>query len=309
MFLNRMERKYGRYAIQNLSLYLIIAYIIGYVIQLLNSNLYGYLTFDPYSIFHGQVWRIFTWIVTLPGNENIIFMAIMLYFYYSIGTMLENTWGAFRYNVYIFSGMIFTVIAGLVLYFILAVVYKNTGDMTALRALGFEWYGSAFIPDTMLQIIGMGVGACVSTYYIYMSILLAFAATYPDMQVMLYFIVPIKIKWFGVLYGALILYELIMSGWGNRVMIIASLLNFIIFFLTTRNYNRVSPKEINRKRVYRKKVQEAQYNATYENGARHKCAICGRTELDDPNLVFRFCSKCTGGKEYCQEHLFTHEHR
>ena len=42
--------------------------------------------------------------------------------------------------------------------------------------------------------------------------------------------------------------------------------------------------------------------------ARHKCAICGRTENDDPNLSFRYCSKCTGNKEYCQDHLFTHTH-
>ena len=63
-----------------------------------------------------------------------------------------------------------------------------------------------------------------------------------------------------------------------------------------------------RKRQYRQQVNRARQNQTYQNGARHKCAVCGRTELDDPNLTFRYCSKCSGNKEYCQDHLFTHKH-
>ena len=42
--------------------------------------------------------------------------------------------------------------------------------------------------------------------------------------------------------------------------------------------------------------------------ARHKCAVCGRTELDAPDLEFRYCSKCAGDHEYCSEHLYTHTH-
>ena len=79
-------------------------------------------------------------------------------------------------------------------------------------------------------------------------------------------------------------------------------LNFLIFFFSTRNYRSVSPKEVHRKRTYHRQVQQP------KGVTRHKCAICGRTELDDPNLEFRFCSKCNGNYEYCQDHLFTHEH-
>ena len=119
---------------------------------------------------------------------------------------------------------------------------------------------------------------------------------------MLYFIIPIKMKWMAGIYAALIIYEMIISSWGGRVAIIASVLNFLIFFFTTRNYRSVSPKEVHRKRTYHRQVQQP------KGVTRHKCAICGRTELDDPNLEFRFCSKCNGNYEYCQDHLFTHEH-
>lgn len=310
MWLNKFERKFGKYAIYNLSLYLVVGYAIGYFLNLANPAVYGYLTFDPYAILHGQIWRLITWIITLPGSDSLIFVIIMLFFYYSIGNSLENAWGAFRYNIYIFSGMIFTAVGGILLYVILIIIYNTSGNIAFLGDFGIDY--SLLVgadPELIGQLFGKCIGACVSTYYINMSIFLAFAITYPDMQVMLYFIIPLKVKWLGYLYAAFILYDVITTGWGNRVMIVMSLLNFLIFFLLTRNYNRVNPREIRRRTEFKKKVYEAKQNSVYENGARHKCAICGRTELDDPSLTFRFCSKCTGGKEYCQEHLFTHEHK
>lgn len=309
MLFNKLERKFGKYAIYNLSLYLVIGYAIGYVLSLVSPAMYNLITFDPYAILHGQVWRIVTWVLTIPESDNILFVMIMLFFYYSIGNSLENAWGAFKYNVYIFSGMIFTVIGGILLYVVLIIVYNLTGNMSFLGEFGIPYAMLSGMDSTQIgQLFGQCIGMCVSTYYINMSIFLAFATTYPDMQVMLYFIIPLKVKWLGYLYAAFIAYDALTTGWGNRVMIMASLLNFLIFFLTTRNYNRVSPREIHRRTEFKKKVYQAQQNATYENGARHKCAVCGRTELDSPELTFRYCSKCSGNKEYCQDHLFTHTH-
>ena len=65
----------------------------------------------------------------------------------------------------------------------------------------------------------------------------------------------------------------------------------------------MSPKEVYRRKAYEQKVAQAM-----KNMPRHKCAICGRTEKDSPELEFRYCSKCEGNYEYCQDHLFTHEH-
>ena len=210
---------------------------------------------------------------------------LMVWLYYSLGTTLERTWGTFRYNVYIISGMLFTVIGAFVLYGVLCATYD-----------------AAFIGGQTLLLTGSGL---FSVSYIYMSIFLAFAVTYPDMEVLLYFIIPIKMKWMGLVYGVMILYGIISGSMVTRIAIIASILNFIIFFLSTRNLSRYSPKERARKAKFK---QQSAPHMTYANGARHRCAVCGRTELDDPCLEFRFCSKCNGNYEYCQDHLFTHEH-
>ena len=94
----------------------------------------------------------------------------------------------------------------------------------------------------------------------------------------------------------------------RQVLIVVSLLNFLIYWLRTRNKSRFNPKQVKRRHEYRQSVRQAR-PVKHENGALHKCYICGRTELDDPNLTFRYCSKCSGNKEYCQDHLFTHEHK
>ena len=119
------------------------------------------------------------------------------------------------------------------------------------------------------------------------------------------FILPIKMKWMAYVYIGITIYELIVAGWAGRVAILMSLMNFLIFFFSTRNYKRVSPKEIHRRHAFRAQMREPRPGSGI---TKHKCAICGRTELDNPNLEFRFCSKCDGNYEYCQEHLFTHTH-
>lgn len=280
-FLNKMERKFGRYAIPELTKYIILCYVIGYVLIVLQNmtgvSIMGYLALSPYHILHGQIWRLVSWVLIPPSGLD-IFTIIMLLFYYSLGTALERTWGEFRYNVYIFSGILFTVIGAFLLYFI--------------GGLQISLYGASII----------------STYYINLSIFLAFAANYPDMQVLLYFVIPIKIKWMAYLDIAYLAYNFIrVSGygaWAVRMMIIVSLLNFIIFFFMTRNYKSISPREIHRKQQFKKAV----HPKMTPNITKHKCAVCGRTENDGDDLEFRFCSKCNGNYEYCQEHLFTHTH-
>lgn len=272
-WLSKLERKWGRYAIHNLTMYLIGAYIVGYGISFLTPGLMRLLYLRPGAILNGEIWRLVSWVLVPPGG-NIITIVIMLLLYYSLGTSLERTWGAFRYNVYIFSGILFTVLGAFVLY----LLYGNQVDI---------------------------MGAAFSTYYINLSIFLAFAVSYPDMELMLYFILPIKMKWMGAVYGAYILYQLAIGSVFTKVVIISSLLNFIVFFFFSRNIKPYMPKEQARKTKFKKQVRT---HMTYANGAKHRCAVCGRTELDHPELEFRFCSKCNGNYEYCQDHLFTHQH-
>lgn len=107
---DKFEKKFGKYAINNLSMVLIICYAFGYLFYWMYPNMLSYLYLNPYEIiFHGQVWRLFTWLVIPPSRFD-FFTLLMLYFYYSLGTTLERTWGTYRYNVYIFSGMFFTIL-------------------------------------------------------------------------------------------------------------------------------------------------------------------------------------------------------
>ena len=273
-----MERKFGKYAIRNLTVYIIATYIIAYFLQFLGRAglpVLGYLTLDPGLILRGQVWRLISWVLIPPDSFNLITL-IILFTYYQLGSVLEKTWGAFLYNVYIFFGLIMTVIGAFILYAFMGDAYTILG------------YGSQF-----------------STYYVSLSIFLGFALTYPDMQMLLYFFIPIKIKYLAVIDVVYLLYSVVTGNWAGRVVIICSLMNVIVFFLLTRNYSRINPREIHRKKNFKKAVSRGQVK---NGGAKHKCAVCGRTEKDDPNLEFRFCSKCKGNYEYCQDHLFTHEH-
>ncbi|MBD5480725.1 MAG: hypothetical protein HDR11_10870 [Lachnospiraceae bacterium] len=300
--MSRFEKKFGKYAIPNLSTVLIACYAAGYIMQLLNGNLLYFLTLNPYEILHGQVWRLVSWVLVPPSMGNIFTTLIMLYFYWSIGTTLERTWGTYRYNVYIFSGMLFTVLGSFIAMGVSYLFFKDAWLLSS--GLGLE-----------KEIFRVG-SIYFSTYYINMSIFLAFAATFPDVQVLLMFLIPIKVKWLGIVDAVILGFELIGSKgniWSNglltidfnlflRIAILSSLLNFIVFFFTSRKRIIRSPKQMKRQYEYRREVHRSMAVT------KHKCAICGRTDESDPELEFRFCSKCNGNYEYCQEHLFSHKH-
>lgn len=281
--MSKWEKKFGKYAIRNLSLVLILCYVAGYVIQIINKEFFLYLTLDPYAILHGQIWRIFTWIIKPPSSPS-IFTVIMLYFYYSIGSSLERTWGTWRYNVFLLSGMVFTVIGSFVW-------------------LGIRYFQLPGITGADLAVLSSWASTYFSTYYVNMSIFLAFAATFPDVQVLLMFVIPVKVKWMGIIYGVILVWEFVAVGLLEaRIAIASSLLNFVIFFLTARSHIHMSPRQVKRRAEFK---QDIRRNPRI---TKHKCAICGQTDEDDPSLEFRFCSKCNGNYEYCQQHLFTHTH-
>lgn len=295
---NRIEAKLSKYAIKNLSLILVICYAIGYLLELIAPNLMFYLYLNPYEIIYRyQIWRLFTWILIPPDRFN-FFTLIVLYFYYSIGTSLEYTWGTYRYNVYLFSGFIFTVVGAFLLY-----------AYTCVNGTFMLWNASG---------IGASIYAMMfTTYYVNMSIFLAYAATFPDAQVFLFMILPIRVKYLGIVYGAILVYEFLQYLKAGTLYIAASvamfvsLLNFIIFFATSKNKVR---KSRNNSMRFSSKSYSGKGNTTSnivrprEQVTRHKCAQCGATEVTNPEYSFRFCSKCNGNYEYCEKHIFTHIH-
>ena len=129
---SNFEKKFSKYAISNLSLYLIMGYAFGYIIRMVDSGLLDWLTLDPMMILRGQIWRLVTWIVVPPTSQNVLFTIITLYFYYSIGSTLEHVWGTYRYNCYLFSGMLFTILGSFVLYGVFAAMGSGNVSFGAL---------------------------------------------------------------------------------------------------------------------------------------------------------------------------------
>ncbi len=189
--LNKLERKFGRFAIPNLMMIVIFGMALVFLIDTFINpeytfNLSSLIMFSREDILAGQVWRILTF-VFLPPSYSIIFIAFTLYFYYLIGTALESQWGSFRFNVYYFTGIIGSIIVGLITGF-------ATND------------------------------------YLNMTLFLAFAMLFPNFEVMLFFFIPVKIKWLAWLDSALMFVSFLFSSWPQRFALLVAFANFLFFF-------------------------------------------------------------------------------
>lgn len=285
-FINNLERKFGKFAIPNLTLYLVALYAIGYVFQLAPAsvNITNYLTLNPDLILRGQIWRLVTWLIVPPSRVSILII-ITLLFYYFVGSNMERTLGTFRYNLFIFSGIILMIIGAFLAYFTLSGV------------AGAEFV-QAYMPFYAYNF---------TSYYLQQIVFLAFAILYPNVQVLLMFVIPIKVKYLGYFYGAYLAFECLMAFFSRDYAVFFAIgsqfINLFLFYAGLGKLNKYKPSEMHRRSDFQKNVRMAPKGVT-----RHKCAVCGRTEVTNPELEFRFCSKCNGNYEYCQEHLFTHQH-
>lgn len=269
-----LEKKYARFAIQNLMYYIIVLYGVGFLLNIINPGFYlQYLSLNPQAILKGEVWRLITFVIQPPSN-SLLWTALALYVYYMIGTNLERTMGAFRFNLYFFFGLFLHILACILIYLV-------TG-----------------------QVLLLGI------WYLNLSLFLLFAAFYPDTKFLLFFIFPVSAKYMALIDGFYFALAIVQGILGrgsisNAVAAAVSLLNFFLFFLQLRRGRGISRKDKKRRTLYQKQLQN---HKVYEDGARHKCFVCGRTDVTNPELDFRYCSKCQGNREYCQDHLFTHIH-
>ncbi|MCH5332773.1 MAG: hypothetical protein J1D89_02340 [Agathobacter sp.] len=287
-WMNKLERKFGRYAIPNISRYFVLANVIGFLGAILFPSLMGYLQFSPYAILHGQVWRLVSW-VFIPAGGGFLGL-LFLFFALMWGASLEYTMGTFRMNVFFFQAMLLCDVGGMVIY---AILRSLTGIVN--------------IPVSM------------STYYILMSMLLALAMCMPEAEVRIYFVLPIRMKWmliFELLFLAYDVYSMfsyalsILEGavalaWGFALsaQILLPIGSMFLFFWFSKT--RIGWRQKKRQREFRAQFSKPRPGSGIVG---HKCAICGRTDQDAPNMVFRYCSKCKGNLEYCEEHLFMHRH-
>ncbi len=290
-FLYKLEKKIGKYAIPNLTRYIIIAFVIGYLLMIFAPQILVNLVFDGMSIIEGhQYWRIFTWIFFPPRGID-FWTLLMLFFYYSAGNRIEMVVGTFLYNVYTIGGYIIASIGVTIASYI------------------------AYYSDQTVSAVNI-------SYYVLISIFLTYAYIFKDAVMLVMMIIPVKAKWLAYIDLILLAYEFIYTTLIGRVTIIACLFNFAVFYIINEKYKRggyrnsayMRRKSTSKRRKARFTVvdggigESETKKATPHNITRHKCAICGRSERDDEELEFRFCSKCNGNYEYCSEHLYTHEH-
>ncbi len=294
-WMNRLERKYGKYAIPGLMRYVIALYALGTLLSYVAPNVLNYLILDFGMVLHGQIWRLVTFLVSPPTN-GLLFTLVMLYCYYSIGTSLEQLWGTFRFNLFFLMGMGFHILASIVVYFL------------------------------------FGDSLTCGVTFLNMSLFFAFVTEFPETRFLLFFIIPIKGKWLGYLnaaYFALIIIGGFASLFNPSIMYrlyntigiftypsyavaaLFSIMNYFVFYYMMRRAYRPSKAQKKVRKEFRTKSREAQAQARERQASgapRHRCAVCGKTEKDDPDMEFRFCSKCDGSYEYCMDHLYTHKH-
>ena len=275
---DRFCARHPRFGVPNLMRYVVIGNVVVYFLMMLtrntDANALDFLAFHLDGLLHGEIWRVITFIF-VPNTSGAFLLLIALYFYYWIGSTLERQWGTAKFNLYYFSGVLLTVIG------------------TVLASL---------ISGTNYTIAG--------TEYVNLSMFLAFALLFPDTQVLLFFIIPIKMKWLAMIDGVLFAVEIISSltagYWAGVVLPIVALLNFFAFIYPEVHYFAERKKhQHSRQTVHFKQAVKQQQQ---QRGFHHKCAVCGRTDTDYPDLQFRYCSKCAGYHCFCEDHIFTHVH-
>lgn len=262
-WLDKLEKKYGHWAIKNLMGY--IVGLMGTVFLLMyfdRSGMFLYqLVLIPSRVLQGEVWRLLTYIF-IPPARSPIFIIFVLYFYYMVGTGLEKAWGSFKFNIYYLLGILATTVA-------------------------------AFITNSS-----------ATSLYLNLTLFLAFARIYPNYEILLFFILPVKMKYLAWFNWALLGFTIITAPVSSKITAVIAIGNYLIFFGKDllADLKRIRKVQKNRSKFYNGRDR---WNSEEPI---HYCTVCGITEKDDPKMHFRYCSKCEGSYEYCMDHLNDHDH-
>jgi membrane associated rhomboid family serine protease len=265
--------------IPNLMLYIALGTAIVYLMSQMAGNytLYYLLCFDRTRILQGEIWRLFTYPLTYRIN-NLMLMAVSLFCYYSLGQAMENIWGTLRFNLFYLTGVI------------------------------------------MMDVYCMIFGGTASVTYLNLSLFLSYATLFPDAGFLLFFIIPVKAWLFALVDLALVVYGLLVYPFPYNLFSVISLANYFLFF--GKDVLNVLPLSwrIRAKRGFKNQSQQKpkviQFDAASRSSAKsapqaaytHRCTICGRTDVSNPELEFRYCSRCNGYYCYCEDHISNHSH-
>ena len=277
-FLDRFNRGVSRFlyrhpnfGIPRLMLYLIIGNALVYLFSMMDRTgmLPWYLCLVPDRLLKGEVWRLVTF-VFVPNTGRLIFLVIELYFYYLIGSTLERAWGAGKFTVYYLCGMLITIVYGIL---------------------------ASLITGRSLALTGS---------YLSLSMFFVYATLWPDNQILLFFFIPVKVKWLAWFEAAVFLISMIM---GRTLLPLVGIANYFLFCgssllasLKLLRMRHSTPARQFRRNVRRRESE--QNSRTYTR----KCAVCGRTDTEYPDLEFRYCSQCVGYHCFCSDHIHSHIH-
>ncbi len=265
----RFCARHPNFGIPNLMRYIAIGSGIFWIVGLINPVLLSYMAFSPYAIFHGQIWRLVTFLLYPPNTGFLALIAV--YFYYWIGTSLENAWGTGPFTVYFFSGAILTALFGILFYLV------------------------------------TGVSVSLTAEYIYLGMFFAFAVLFPDMEILLFFILPVKIKYLAILDAVFFVLSIFSNPFPLNLLPVVAMLNFLVFCggelwrIVSFRHPKANTIHFRRESARIRREQQSKLFT-------HKCSVCGRTDVSNPELEFRYCSKCAGYHCFCQEHINNHIH-
>ena len=272
---DRFCARHPRFGVYNLMRFLVIGNAAVWLLSSMDrtGTVLNWLTLDPHMVLQGQIWRLVTF-VFIPASHGLLTL-LFLYFYYFLGSTMEREWGQAKFSLYFLFGMLFTVIYAFAVYFI-------TGKSPS--------------PYSVAE-------------FIYLSMFFSFATYYPDVQVLLFFILPVKVKWLAWVDAAFFLLSMFTLPFPNSLLPLVAVLNYLLFCGDIL-FAGISPARFAQRsktisfRREAQRVRQEQKNAPY----RFKCAVCGRTDTEHPELEFRYCSRCAGYHCFCQEHINNHIH-
>ena len=266
--IERFCYRHPNFGIPNLMRYLTIANGLFWVLNMINPSFLSFMLFSPALILRGQVWRLVSFLFIPPSTG--LLALLVFYFYYWIGSTLENQWGTGQFTIYFLSGVALTVIYGFLVYFI------------------------------------TGKSVVMDSSYLYLSMFFSFAVLFPDMQVLFMFFIPVKMKYLAIIDAAFFLFSVFRASFPENLLPLVAVLNFLIFCggeLRSFLPRKQSKSTINFKREAAR-IRREQADKLYT----HKCAVCGRTDVDYPELEFRYCSRCAGYHCFCSDHINNHIH-
>lgn len=254
---DRLERRWGWLAFPGFLRYYALFHVLVYVLQIARPDIAEIFAFDRAKILSGEVWRVAT--MFFAGSQfgkvslmTLVFLFFAVSFVFMVSDGLEGVWGVFKTSLFYYLGII-------------VVIAMNFIYPVAIPGSGTVLYGAAF---------------------------LAFATLFPRVQIMLFMVIPVQVRFLGMLAGAVIIF----TALARPILFPFYLVGYANYLLWA-----AVPALRGTARMLEAGKRKKAFTGGKTSGAQafHACAVCRRTDVSDPQLEFRVGKN---GEEYCTDH-------